>query len=270
MSGDEVMSARRFAKRLVFGRTPFFRGRFRYFDQIIHFPLGSHIFERACEEGIYERNITNLILGLVEPGTTYFDVGANIGLLSVPVLSNCPTAKVVSIEASPATLPFLRQTHLNARHNGNWTIIAAAVGAHGGEADFWSCNGALGAFDGLRDTGRGGYKRLVRVAVRTLDDIWREHGFPPVSVIKMDIEGAEYHALEGATELISHARPTLIIEWAEENFTAYGLKTEDLLRWCEELMYAPYACPGFMSVGTKALLKIAMTQTETFILVPIV
>ena len=107
------MRVRGLAKRLLFGTAPFFRGRFRYYGQVVYFPLGSSTFERACEEGIYEREVTNLILALAKPGTTYFDVGANIGLLSVPVLSVCPTVKVVSIEASPDTLPFLRKTQLS-------------------------------------------------------------------------------------------------------------------------------------------------------------
>lgn len=262
------MRVRGLAKRLLFGATPFFRGRFRYYGQVVYFPLGSSTFECACEEGIYERDATNLILALAKPGTTYFDVGANIGLLSVPVLSVCPTVKVVSIEASPDTLPFLRKTQLRAQRSSNWVVISAAVAAKAGEAEFWSCGGAMGAFDGLRDTGRGGRKRVVRVAVRTLDDIWREQGCPPVSIVKMDIEGGEYQALQGATELISQACPTFIIEWNEKNFAAYGVKAEELLSLCEKMSYKLYACPNLISIGTRALLKMAMTQTETFILVP--
>jgi FkbM family methyltransferase len=262
------MRARALAKRLLFGAAPFFRGRFRYYGHVVHFPLGSHTFERACDEGIYEREVTNLILALVEPGTAYFDVGANIGLLSVPVLSVCPSVKVVSIEPGPDTLPFLLRTRLAAQRSGGWTIIGAAVAAQAGEAEFWSSGRGMGAFDGLRDTGRGGPKRAVRVAVRTLDDIWREEGCPPVSVVKIDIEGGEYQALQGARELISHARPILILEWTDKNLAAYGIKADQLLSLCGQLGYVPYACPNLMPVGTKVLLKMAMTQTETFILVP--
>ena len=256
------------AKRLLFGTVPFFRGRFRYFNQVVHFPLGSHIFVRACEEGVYERDVTDLILTLVEPETTYFDVGANIGLLSVPVLTLCPTVRVLSIEPSPDTLSFLHRTQLTARRSKDWTIIGAAVGAKAGEADFWSSGGAMGAFDGLRDTGRGGQKHVVRVPVRTLDDIWREKGCPPVSIMKIDIEGGEYHALQGGRELISNARPILIIEWTERNLAAYGIKSEELLHLCAELRYVAYAYPSLILIEVQAILKIMMTKTETFILAP--
>ena len=173
-------------------------------------------FRASVRGGCYEREVVDLILALVEPETTYFDVGTNIGLLSVPVLAACPSAKVVSIEVSPDTLPYLRRTHLAAERSNKWTIVEAAVGSGSGEVAFWSAGGAMGAFDGLRDTGRGGAKKSVPVATRTLDEIWRQCGSPLVSVIKMDIEGGEHDALKGATELISQCKPALIIEWNRE------------------------------------------------------
>jgi len=257
-----VSRARRFAKKLVYG----FRGRFPYFGHTVYFPTGSHIFERACEVGVYEREVVDLILALVEPETTYFDVGTNIGLLSVPVLAVCPSVKVVSIEASPDTLPYLRRTRLEAQTSSNWTIVETAVGAQPGEAEFWSAGGAMGAFDGLRDTGRGGAKQPVRVAVRTLDDIWRECGCPPVSVIKMDIEGGEYHALQGARELITKVKPALVIEWAAANLATYKIAYEMLLSLCAEISYVPCAYTDLVPICTKKQLQVAMRRTETFVL----
>ena len=96
-----------FVKWSLSGAAPFFRGRFPYCGHTVYFPLKSHIFERACSEGIYEQEIVNLILSVVEPGTTH-GRGRNIGLLSVPILAACPTVKVLSIEAAPETLKFLR------------------------------------------------------------------------------------------------------------------------------------------------------------------
>jgi FkbM family methyltransferase len=263
-----MIELRRLVKRLLFGSTPFLRGRFRYFGQVVYFPLGSEIFERACDEGVYEGPVINFIVNLAEPGTTFLDVGANIGLLSIPVLTACPAVKVISIEPSPDTLAFLRRTQLQAHRSEDWTVIGAAVGAKAGEAEFWLAGGALGAYDGLRDTGRGGQKRAIRVPVRTLDDIWREHGCPSVSVVKIDIEGGELQAMMGAREMISQSKPVLIIEWNEKNLRAYNLKSEALLDLCAEMGYMVHACPKIIRVATKLLLKIAMAETETFILVP--
>lgn len=262
------MRWRGFAKKLLFGSLPFVHGKFPYYGHAVYFPPGSHIFDRACAEGIYEREIINLILALVRPGTTYFDVGTNIGLLSVPVLAERPKVKVVSIEASPDTLQFLRKTHAAAPRREDWTIVGAAVGSENGEAEFWSGAAALGAFDGLRDTGRGGRKTPVRVPLRPLDQIWEGCGCPATSVVKMDIEGGEYSALQGAKCMIARERPVFIVEWTEINLRAYGIKSRAILQLCADMGYTPYASPSLIPVATGPILKIVMSQTETFILVP--
>ena len=86
-------------------------------------------------KGIYERDTLYHILSVVQPGTAYFDVGANIGLLSVPVVAERPDVEVLSVEASPTVLPFLNKTHAAAACL-NWAIIGTAVGARSSEAQF--------------------------------------------------------------------------------------------------------------------------------------
>jgi FkbM family methyltransferase len=234
----------------------------------VHFPPRSHIFEMVCAEGIYEHETLNIILSLVEPDTTYFDIGANIGLLSVPVLAERPFVKVVSVEASPDTLHFLKKTHAVAPRREDWTIIDAAVGSENNETEFWFGGGAIGAFDGRRDTGRGGRKRAVRVPLRALDQIWETCGCPPVSVVKMDIEGGEYDALQGAKSIIAREKPVFVVEWTDLNLRAYGIPSGKILQLCEEIDYGLYASPSLSPVPTPLILKMTMCRTETFILAP--
>ena len=118
------------------------------------------------------------------------------------------------------------------------------------------------------NTGRGGPKIAVRVPVRTIDDIWREHGCPPVSVIKMDIEGGEAMALEGAIDTLARDKPILILEWNSENLKAYSVPPRELIQISARLGYIAYAFPGLTLINTEILLTMAMQQTETFVLVP--
>ena len=55
----------------------------------------------------------------------------------------------------------------------------------------------------------------VEVPLATLDSIVAELGLERIDYIKMDIEGAERHALQGARETLQQHRPTLSI--ATEN-----------------------------------------------------
>lgn len=255
-------------KRIVYGTKPFYRGSFPYFEHQVHFPLGSHLFERVCHEGIYEHQTLELLLRLLGQAETYIDVGANIGLLSVPILMQRPEVRVISLEASPETLGYLRATRDNSPYLDRWSIVGCAAGASSGSTTFWAARPENGAFDGLKNTGRGGDGRTVVVDIRTLDEIWRDNGAPKVSLVKIDVEGGEAGVIQGARSLIERDRPVFVIEWSWLNLPAYGIEPSHLLKLCREIGYQAYAFPGLIEVGTTTILRLAMSTTETFLLVP--
>jgi FkbM family methyltransferase len=52
-----------------------------------------------------------------------------------------------------------------------------------------------------------------RVEAVTLDDYCEQHGIDSVDLLKLDVEGAEYFVLQGATKLLaSRKSPTIIFE----------------------------------------------------------
>ena len=55
-------------------------------------------------------------------------------------------------------------------------------------------------------------KGVIDVEVRKLDDLVASSDLPPPGFIKIDIEGAELDALEGASNLVKTVRPTFLIE----------------------------------------------------------
>lgn len=210
----------------------------------------------------------SLISELVRPQSTYFDVGANIGLLALPVLANRKDAKVISIEASPDTFEFLLRTHADSPFHNRWDILSCACGRYTGKATFHTGGPANGAFDGLKDTGRGGPKKALTVEVRQLDSIWRNIGEPVVSVIKIDVEGAEAEVIAGARSVITAHRPALVVEWNKNNLLAFQRKPEYLFELCSAIGYRAYAHPRLCLVETEELLCLMMKETDTFLLLP--
>lgn len=262
------MRLRGIIKHFLHGSKWMYSGGFPYFTQEIFFPRGSQLFDRVCDEGVFEYDTVRLLRSLASPGTTYFDVGANIGLLAVPVLQSNAEVHVISIEASPDTIGYLRRTQQNSSFRDRWSIVECAVGSAQQSVRFFVSAPKNGAYDGLRDTGRGDAKRDVTVEMRTLDSIWRDAGMPTVSVVKIDVEGGESEVLLGASSLISRDRPALIIEWNEVNLKAYGIEPDYLLRLCDELGYFVQEVPKMYRIDREELLKIAMSETETFLLLP--
>ena len=81
-------------------------------------------------------------------------------------------------------------------------------------------------FDGR--TQAGGVRQTNLVPVLTLDILMSGHSKP--SLIKIDVEGAEFSVLKGAKQVLSEARPTILIE--------VGDKTrEDVVKLLEAVNY---------------------------------
>ena len=121
--------------------------------------------------------------------------------------------------------------------------------------------------DGLRDTGRGGRKLGVKVAVETLDQVWSDLGHPNISLIKMDIEGGEYDALAGAKDCLEALKPAIVLEWSRLNLPSYGVPEDAILQIASQYGYRVFSVPGFAEVQSPIEMSLRMLETETFVLV---
>lgn len=253
-------------KRLVYGRLPGVRGAFPYFGEKVFFPPNSYLFERVCDEGVFEGPLLSALIALVRPETVYFDIGANIGLMSVPVLASVKDCRVVSFEPSQNSLPFLRRTWGVSPHQGRWTIIGKAVADHAGKATFSLGTERDSAFEGFLDTGRKPETTRVAVEVTTVDDVWQELGCPRVSVIKSDTEGAETKVLLGAQKCIAECAPAIFIEWNALNLKPYGGRLENLVSLARELGLSIYSLPNLVRIENAEILTLEARYTENFLL----
>lgn len=158
--------------------------------------------------GQYELAMQEAIWSHLEPGDTFFDVGANAGFFSLVAAARVGAAgKVIAFEPLPGNAAVVReQFALNAL--SQCKLLQVAVSDQAGQATFHFQQGApatphLGA--ARRD------EESIQVPLSTLDGCVEKYGRP--TVIKMDIEGAEVKALEGAKELLQGARkPVWLIE----------------------------------------------------------
>lgn len=243
-------------------------GHFGYFGETLWFPSESIIFAAACQEGIYESDNLRLLQCAIRPGTWYFDIGANIGLMSAPLLQAEPTLTVVSVEASPRTVGFLKRSAAASANRSRWHVVPKALGESTGRISFHASGAAGGVYDGLRNTGRSGGGAPVEVELTTLDRLWEEHGRPAVSLIKIDVEGAETQVLRGGRACLAACRPLIVLEWNPVNLAAYGQAPESLLGLARELGCDLLSTPGLAPVQNSAALPFLARVSETFVLVP--
>jgi FkbM family methyltransferase len=245
--------------------------QFPYWGVPVHYPRGSLMFDLVCTQGIFEHGNLRVLSRLVRPDSWLFDVGCNIGLMSVPLLREHGGLRVAAFEPVPWVADCLARTAAHPSLGGRLQVHRVALSDAPGQAQF--AMGAAGddAYSGLRDTGRGwSDKRRIEVTVRTLDAVWQELGEPPVSAIKLDVEGADSLVLAGARACLARCRPAVLLEWNETNLRAYGIVPTSLIALATSLNYACYTAPELVPVRDAAHLQACMAHTESFLMLPLV
>ena len=255
-------------KYLIRGVCPGLAGRFSYCGTKVYFPKASAIFQRVCSEGTYEQEVVDWICRLIRPGASFIDVGANIGLISIPALRSEKEIRVISFEPSPSTFEYLEHTWRNSGFKDRWVVSRKAVGDCVRTVQFCVSSPRNGAFDGLLDTKRGGGKRMVDVEQTTIDAEWERSGFPSISCLKVDVEGGESKVLAGAEQMIKTEKPYIVLEWCKENLAPYGVPAEFLLDYARSHAYDIFAIPNLGKVVEPHVLELQMLTTESFLLAP--
>ena len=163
--------------------------------------------------GTYEPDLQAAAAHFIRTGMTVYDVGANIGYISlIAARLNGPDGRVFAFEPLPANVERLQQNiTLNALDN-RISVQQAAVVEKGGEVTFFMhYSGAMGKAEG--SAGREEtYQHSMRVDGLTLDDFVFKQRQPKPALIKLDIEGGEGMALAGMPRVLTEVRPVFLIE----------------------------------------------------------
>ncbi len=169
--------------------------------------------EKSRWLGTYEPELQAALRQFLRPGSTVYDVGANIGYISLLMAHNVgPGGKVFAFEALPVNVERIQQ-NMALNKLTNVTIISAAVMDKNGPVTFY-VHDSVGMGKAAGSIGRREeqYKAEITVPALSLDEFVYEQGNPPPDAVKMDIEGGEVLALPGMIRLLRAAHPILFLE----------------------------------------------------------
>ena len=168
---------------------------------------------------LIEEEIIRCWQSMARGAKTIFDVGANAGIYSLAALAVQADANVHAFEPTPEIANRLRAT---AKLNGleHLYVHEAAVLKRAGTATLRRCRGELGTNEGMNfvseDRVDAGGEKVQTV---TLDQFCEERSIDNVDLLKVDIQGHEYAALQGAEQLIRAGRINTIfleLNWAQD------------------------------------------------------
>jgi FkbM family methyltransferase len=153
-----------------------------------------------------------------QAGDVFVDIGAYIGWYTIQAArAVAPSGQVFALEPDPANRKQLeRNLALNQLHNVLVMPFAAwsrtcTIGWQHAEQPVWHR---------VQDSCDGPTQQAM-----SIDDLTQRLGLERLDWIKMDIEGAEVRALEGATRTLTAFRPKLFIEIHETKQAVQDLLT---------------------------------------------
>lgn len=168
-------------------------------------------------DGVYELDATEFLLSRLRVGSVFIDIGANIGVLTVPAARKVgPTGVVLAIEPSPSIFPYLKH---NVTLNGLGNVRLSQCAAFDQDKYMIPFYEAPLESFGMGSLAAQFHDNPVTVPAQTLDHILEEHQIVRVDVLKVDVEGFESAVFRGAERLLTGDSPPLILfefcDWAE-------------------------------------------------------
>jgi FkbM family methyltransferase len=205
---------------------------------------------------LYEPKYEKSMHALMAGARTILDIGANIGQYSLLFGQNA--RKVLAFEPMPELAEQLRE---NVRLNNLEqiiTVVEAAVSDIDGEVVI---HAAESSNSGMASLISSTSNRSLQVEAVTIDNYVQRNSVGNIDFIKMDIEGAELHALRGMIGLLREQKPPLVLEMNEEMMSKAGYSYSNILDLLRPLGYAPYA---MLKAGLQGPLDSINSVSENF------
>jgi FkbM family methyltransferase len=184
--------------------------------------------------GTAEPHLQKAIRRYVTAGDTVYDIGANLGYVSLSLANRVgPTGRVLAFEPLPANIELFRQ---NMEINGitNVQLREVAASDSTGHAVIRVAeNLSTASLVWHRNNPSATQLEVETVAIDELVEA-SECGYP--KFVKIDVEGAEGAVLQGMSRTIASAKPVLFVECSDAGREKAWHLLQGLSYRCESAM----------------------------------
>jgi FkbM family methyltransferase len=203
----------------------------------------------AFWSGAYEQDFTDFLMALLEPGWVVADVGANLGLVGLPLgdrLRSLGSGKVLLFEPVPANNALLRRSLAENALQVYAQLFEVGLADHRTTAII-TVEGRPGRSGNavLQAPSTGHHQGTdVLIELDCLDDVLACHGQPNIDLVKVDVEGAEVAFLRGALATVDRCRPIIFGEFHSGLMPLHGTAFPDAIELLAPFEYRILAFKG--------------------------
>ena len=205
------------------------KGKF-YIDARSHL-IGSGI------RGSYEGETMDLLSNLKLNDGLIVNIGANIGFYAIQLANSFPGKKILAIEPNPEAYSLLLKNININRCTDTIEAVNVCVGNNKGKvpcsiipgkSEYSSISGII------HDAVEHEKQIVIEVESKLLSDIVLDK---KVSLIFMDVEGAEKLILDGSNDLINRDKPIIVCECNDPLLQKFNSSSFDLVNKLENLNF---------------------------------
>jgi FkbM family methyltransferase len=163
--------------------------------------------------GTSEPHLQEIIREYVGTGDTVYDIGANIGYVSLSLAKSVgPSGQVIAFEPVPKNVDSFRES-ISLNHLTNVLVLEFAASEQSGEA-------VIRIAENLSTASLVWHQNdpsAAQLTIRTvqIDQLVDSGDLPYPRFVKIDVEGAEGSVLKGMRRMVNAAKPVLFIECSE-------------------------------------------------------
>lgn len=163
--------------------------------------------------GTAEPHLQRVIRSYVAKGETVFDIGANMGYVSLCLSRRVGAAgRVFAFEPVPSNVELLRK-NIELNQLKNVQVFEVAASDSRGQATIR----IAGNLSTASLIWHANDQSAVALTVNTesIDELVEESGLPLPSFVKIDVEGAEGLVVTGMRRTVAKARPVIFVECSQ-------------------------------------------------------
>ncbi len=203
----------------------------------------------------YDRLTRRIVKEYCSPDSNCIDIGAHEGEIADLFLRFAPKGHHEAFEPIPEYYRFLQS-----KYEGRPVAVHPyALSDKRGKQRFHHVvsNPAYSGLEARELDGKEEVTDWIEVETATLDEVIAPD--KRVDLVKVDVEGGEYHALKGGIKTLEKGKPLVIFEHGKGGADHYGISPGDLFDLLYGIGYELHVLRGFFG-NSKALTRQRFTE----------